>query len=490
MSPSFDMTAPTPGDMAGVCDPACGGATPHCNARGLCVACIGDGDCKGGQRCTPLGDVTVCVPGCALDQNCPQGMACCGGLCTDKQTDRNNCGACGTACAAEHAEAACVAGACQSGNCSTGFGDCNHDAVDGCEANLTTDAANCGGCGTACQFPRARAGCSHSCYIAACDFGYADCDNDPKNGCELPVLVDTQNCGGCGNVCTDPRNATATCVFGACALGSCDAGYADCNGDLTDGCESTLSTDAKNCGACGNACAGGQVCINGDCTCPKCKFPNVKTHCDQNGMCTFDACLTGFADCNKDFVADGCEVNTLYDAANCGACGSACGGLTPFCHGGVCSDVPPADIYTGSFVSNTDAPDECTKWADYLSGTLSAKRVYTSVTMSGSQDMVGVTCQGAEANTLCQALHTNDIKGNVTQVQCNGRGWAVGVGFGSAVEITTSAGMGPFVGACENPGYTVRPCGILGRKAFGWWGGINSNTCGGPDQTLTIRCGL
>ena len=44
MSPSFDMTAPTPGDMAGVCDPACGGATPHCNARGLCVACIGDGD--------------------------------------------------------------------------------------------------------------------------------------------------------------------------------------------------------------------------------------------------------------------------------------------------------------------------------------------------------------------------------------------------------------------------------------------------------------
>lgn len=34
--------------------------------------------------------------------------------------------------------------------CPQGFADCNHVRDDGCEANLTTDAANCGACGHSC----------------------------------------------------------------------------------------------------------------------------------------------------------------------------------------------------------------------------------------------------------------------------------------------------------------------------------------------------
>jgi hypothetical protein len=47
----------------------------------------------------------------------------------------------------------------------------------------------------------------------ACAKNYADCDKDPKNGCEINLMSDQWNCGACGNVCTS---------WEYCALGSCD----------------------------------------------------------------------------------------------------------------------------------------------------------------------------------------------------------------------------------------------------------------------------
>jgi hypothetical protein len=55
-------------------------------------------------------------------------------------------------------------------------------------------------------------------------------------------------------VCPARANAIATCVLGACGS-ICAAGFADCDGDSTNGCEvDTRSSDA-HCGRCGNACA-------------------------------------------------------------------------------------------------------------------------------------------------------------------------------------------------------------------------------------------
>jgi hypothetical protein len=46
---------------------------------------------------------------------------------------------------------------------------------------------------------------------------------------------------------------------------SCNVGFANCNGTVNDGCETSTSNDTSNCGACGTVCAVGQSCVNGHC---------------------------------------------------------------------------------------------------------------------------------------------------------------------------------------------------------------------------------
>src|SRR5207248_2675590 len=76
---------------------------------------------------------------------------CCGsGACTSLLTTQN-CGACGNACAPQHATPTCVGNSCQILKCDTGFGDCDKDPATGCEVDLTTNAQNCGTCGHACK---------------------------------------------------------------------------------------------------------------------------------------------------------------------------------------------------------------------------------------------------------------------------------------------------------------------------------------------------
>jgi hypothetical protein len=54
--------------------------------------------------------------------------------------------------------------------------------------------------------------------------------------------------------------------------------------------------------------------------------------------CVFDACLTGFGDCDAD-PTNGCEVDLTTDVASCGACAAACTlpGATPACVDGLCA---------------------------------------------------------------------------------------------------------------------------------------------------------
>jgi len=47
--------------------------------------------------------------------------------------------------------------------------------------------------------------------LLKCEEGYADCDGDIKNGCEVDLMTDNFNCGYCGN----------SCGLEICALGSC-----------------------------------------------------------------------------------------------------------------------------------------------------------------------------------------------------------------------------------------------------------------------------
>ena len=39
--------------------------------------------------------------------------------------------------------------------------------------------------------------------VDSCSKGFSDCDKDPANGCETDIFNDPENCGACGNECSD-----------------------------------------------------------------------------------------------------------------------------------------------------------------------------------------------------------------------------------------------------------------------------------------------
>ena len=61
--------------------------------------------------------------------------------------------------------------------------------------------------------------------------------------------------------------------MGACAMGTCNAGFADCDMNPANGCEVNLNTDNANCARFGAACASGQVCSAGACGASCCRSP-------------------------------------------------------------------------------------------------------------------------------------------------------------------------------------------------------------------------
>jgi hypothetical protein len=98
----------------------------------------------------------------------------------------------------------------------------------------------------------------------ACREGYADCDEDPRNGCETP-LGTVHDCGSCRDDCSLEHGQGVCAERRFCALSSCEFGFANCNGALYDGCEVLLSEDDDHCGACGRACAADRACRDGRC---------------------------------------------------------------------------------------------------------------------------------------------------------------------------------------------------------------------------------
>jgi len=248
---------------AGVCGPDCGAGETNCG--GSCVDLQTNPDHCGAcdNACTYDNAQGVCTGGvCGLgacdnlwgncdgdDQN---------GCEHDLSTDLQNCGACDAVCSFENASASCVAGVCSMGACDTGYDDCDANPANGCEADLSS-VTTCGDCDTACAYDHAAAACNQGvCEIGACDTGWGNCDSNDQNGCETDVRENTNHCGACGNACQPGQ----VCTAGACA-DECPAGQTKCEDVCAD-----LQTSELHCGACDNACNPGEECRAGVCVQP------------------------------------------------------------------------------------------------------------------------------------------------------------------------------------------------------------------------------
>lgn len=288
---------------------------------GLAVGCGdsagGDGDSDDGKPSTDsggVGDGSTGPSDASLNPfgdgggiSCPAGMGDCDkdaeNGCEADLSEVANCGTCGNTCeAGSNANVSCNNKQCVLTSCKSGFADCDSMDANGCETDLNSKTS-CGSCTNDCGLGDCMSG---SCTVPGCDTANTltnDCDGDPTNGCE--TSVDTlADCGNCRVPC-DLAHGTETCSTGACAIDTCDNGFKDCNTTADDGCEQSLNTNT-HCGDCNTPCA----------------FSNAAADC-STGTCTPGACAPDFDDCNTDMVTDGCET-LLTTLTDCGDCATPC----------------------------------------------------------------------------------------------------------------------------------------------------------------------
>ena len=177
--------------------------------------------------------------------------------------------------------------------------------------------------------------------------GYADCNHDPADGCETPLNT-PMNCGGCGQVCQQVGGTNACVQSGTNFVchPTCDATHADCNTLPNDGCE-VDTTGPNNCGGCGHACTN----------------PHGTTTCTTSGSGWFcnPTCDPGYGACGAD-KSGGCTTNTNTDSSNCGGCGRPCSttnATTTSCAGGTCHPTCSAPYSDCSDPSAPNADNGC-----------------------------------------------------------------------------------------------------------------------------------
>jgi Stigma-specific protein, Stig1 len=266
----------------------------------------------------------------------------CNGAWVNIMTDKHNCGACGTDCGDNGSgnivdNELCF---CNNGSCAC-WERCPIDRPTACGyqctdpsnqltckvvrcRDLSSDVSNCGMCGNQC-------GAGDVCCSGSCS----------------NLLTDPNNCGTCGNACT-VAHGWGVCVGGICKIGGCNPPWADCNGIYADGCETDLSSNSSNCGACGHACGTNQTCCHSMCV----NTQSFQTDVNNCGMCGI-VCPPGYNCC-----AGVCS-NPLMDDNNCGGCGKArCTGGQHCVNGGCVCPWPKSYCNNVCVDTNWD-PNNC-----------------------------------------------------------------------------------------------------------------------------------
>jgi hypothetical protein len=357
--------------------------------------------------------------------------------------------------------------ACATGTVVNDFPDTGTPQMDGSgggdsgcpQFDLTSDPKHCGSCTKACASTEV---CAMGQCKPSCDPPLFKCAGD--GGACVDLAKDKNNCGQCGTVCSVPDGGPEG------GTGNPDSGIPVPDGGFDAGPGWTLGTPGCESSKCSITCAQGTLCSDNLCW----DTQNAHAHC---GSCTTacggsEWCAKGHC-CGqgKDWCGASC-VDVLSDSQNCGACGKVCPMQTPTCSGGVCGN---PTVYTQTFTSGQVPTAQCTAWNGFLSQLGTS---YSSVTIKGTFDQVGFTCNNpAIASAIAQALKNNS---QYISVSCNGHVWSNCNRYGGELWIDPPAVCS---GAnCPNPGYLLRPC--FGSANI--WGGVNTATCSSPTQTVTL----
>ena len=254
-----------------------------------------------GNRCSDQSKCQsgICVPACDT------GLTLCGSTCVNTKTHGSHCGTCDYQCTDQGAATCGTNGTCADGVCQKYplWTQCNtYSCIDGVQhyPDSCDGLGNCSFNGGHSQCLTGR--CSGS-FCVLCNF-HTDCPSDRWCERDTGRCLFKRNVGAtcdgafqcqsgfcvsnycCNSACV-ADNGTATCghsgtsAAGTCTV-TCAAGWGNCDGDTSNGCETELNEDG-NCGACGVTCptttcpgprgqVGSWECIDRSC---QCSIPEV-----------------------------------------------------------------------------------------------------------------------------------------------------------------------------------------------------------------------
>ncbi|NMB74800.1 MAG: hypothetical protein GYA21_06680 [Myxococcales bacterium] len=254
-----------------------------------------------------------------------------------------------------------------------------------------------------CQLPHTLvADCvAGRCEVVTCAAGFGNCNGIHSDGCETVLASDPLHCGSCENACAFPH-AAALCQNSACVMGACEANYGDCNASAADGCEIPLASDPLHCGSCENACS----------------FPHASALC-QTGQCRLGTCEALFGNCDG-VATNGCESDLSADPSHCGTCTRVCNlaHATSKCVAGACQvdtcqgswadcDGAGANGCEADLDTNVAHCGDCAVNCQALNAQVScqAGACVMGACLSGYADCDGAAATGCEADLRSDPLH-------------------------------------------------------------------------------------
>jgi hypothetical protein len=314
---------------------------------------------------------------------------------------------------------------------------------------LSFDASTPDGSVSACVCENAHgtADCGSGRCEITCQSGYADCDANLQNGCETSVADGAAGCGECTVSCANP-NGTTSCQQGLC-VPVCTPEAGDCDGNAQNGCEEVLRS-VDHCGACDAACSNA----------------HGTTEC-ASGVCT-PSCEAGYESCDAN-AQNGCETRVASDPMHCGDCTTTCDPSFQVCTSGSCQ-VSTCPMGVADCDANTA---DCE----------------TPLGTVGDCGFCGDACNAVQASAACTA-------GACTLASCNAGYADCDAMYQTGCEVATGSNV-QHCGSCNNPctnphGSISCAAGVCAPGCASGWGSCDSNPQNGCETALdsVTHCGM